>query len=500
MKRLLIETVVFIVGFCIMSLEIIASRVLAPYLGTSIIAWTSIIGMILTSLSAGYFLGGRYADKKATKERLGIVLVFASLYIFIFALFRTSILSFLTSIFKDLKTLSFIASGVFLFIPNFLLGAVSPYAVRLKLHTIKETGRTMGNLYAISTLGSILGTFFTGYFLISNFKISKILVGICVVLVISSFLLFKDTKKNVNKLFLLILIVVMVTFGLSWKPRGLGIYDVSSFYNRIIVQNKVINDKPALILNTSRVNLDDGYEGGMYLGSDDLAIEYTKYYRLAFYFNPKIEDALMIGGGPYSYPKDFLKRHPNSYLDVVEQDPKITQVAKDFFGLKENDHLNIYTQEGRRFMDRNNKNYDAVLLDIFNSDSSVPFQTSTREFLEKVSSSLNDNGVVVSNVASSLLGDKGKFFRAEYRTFKEVFPKVYVFLVSKPNDYYAVQNIMIVALKGNLNVPLSGADGKTLSMLKTRYTGNVPHDMPVLTDDFAPVESYLVLRLRQNGN
>lgn len=489
----LIETIVFIVGFCVMSLEIISSRVLAPYLGTSVIAWTAIIGMILLSLSTGYFFGGKYADRKASEKRLGLILILASLYLFIFTLFNVDIFTFLANSIKDLRVLSLASTAVFLFPTNALLGAVAPYSIRLKLNSLKKTGRTAGNLYALSTLGSILGTFLTGYYLIAGFGIFKILVGISIVLFISS--LFLVLKRGGGNIWLLLVLAILVVTGVFSKGESLGVYDISGFYNRIILETGIRNNRPVLILNTGRVGFKDGYEGIMFTDVDnDLVAQYTKYYRLADYFNPNLKTALMLGGGTYSYPKDFLKRNSKATLDVVEEDPMITAVAKDFFNLKDSNRLNIYHEEGRYYMENNSKKYDAIFLDLFKSDSSVPFQASTLEFLQDVNGSLSENGVVISNIASSVLGDNGKFLRAEYRTYKQIFPKVYLFLVNRPEDYYDVQNIMLVAFKSGKATFDPNADMETKSLLETMYKGQVPYDEPVLTDDYAPVESYLVLR------
>lgn len=497
MGRSIVELIVFVVGFCIMSLEIVSSRVLAPYIGTSIISWTSIIGMILFSLSLGYFLGGKYADRGATKAKLAYILIISAIYLFVFSLFNTDTLSFVSKKIPDLRILSLVSTGLFLFVPNLLLGAVSPYCVRLKLKDINKSGRLTGNLYAISTGGSIVGTFLTGFYFISFLGILKILITISILLVISAFLLILDSKSMRAKVFILLLLALFLTTLFKGEGKHLGIYDVSSFYNRIIVEKRIFADRPILALNTSRINYKDGFQGGIFTdGGGGFVAKYNNYYYLAEYFNPGLKNALAIGGGAYAFPMDFLKRNKNASLDVVEEDAKITDVARSFFGLKDNPRLTIYNQEGRYFIENNRKKYDAIFLDIYQSDSTVSFQTSTVEFVQKLRSSLSDNGIVIMNIASSILGRNGKFLRAEYWTYKNVFNDVYIFPVTKPNDYYHTQNVILIAFKSEVKKSLNDDNAWEVELLKTRYTSEIPRDTPILTDNFAPVESYLVERMR----
>ncbi|MFH1533488.1 MAG: fused MFS/spermidine synthase, partial [Nitrospirota bacterium] len=163
MKKYILEIIVFFSGAIVMVLELVGSRVLAPYVGTSILVWTSLIGIILGSLSLGYYLGGRIADKKASFRILAFILFSAAILITLTTLIKSPVLTFIQTSIRDLRTASVVAT-ILLFTPaSIALGMVSPYSVKLKLHRLEATGRTVGNLYALSTIGSIVGTFLAGF-------------------------------------------------------------------------------------------------------------------------------------------------------------------------------------------------------------------------------------------------------------------------------------------------------------------------------------------------
>jgi len=201
MKRFFLETVVFICGAVVMAYEIIGSRMLGPYVGTSISVWTSIIGIILLSLSIGYYTGGKLADKHPNHRYLVIIIFASAIFIFVSALIRKPLINWILSHIPNLEAASLLSSVALFSLPAVLLGMVSPYAVKLKLKDIKTSGATAGYLYAISTTGSILGTFLAGFVLIPAFRISTNLYLFTFVLVLCSgglYFVYKNNKTNIS--------------------------------------------------------------------------------------------------------------------------------------------------------------------------------------------------------------------------------------------------------------------------------------------------------------
>jgi predicted membrane-bound spermidine synthase len=175
MKKFYLEIVVFVSGAVVMAYEIIGSRMLGPYVGTSITVWSAIIGVILMSLSLGYYLGGRLADRKPEFSLLAKIIIAAAVFIILSTAIKDVLLTSLLEFINNVKAVSVLASLILFSVPGFLLGMVSPFAARLKISSLKTTGATVGNLYAISTVGSITGTFLAGFYLIPTFAVSHIL-------------------------------------------------------------------------------------------------------------------------------------------------------------------------------------------------------------------------------------------------------------------------------------------------------------------------------------
>lgn len=496
MKRYLLEIVVFITGAVVMIMELVGTRILAPYVGSSIIVWTSLIGIILGSLSLGYAFGGKLADKNPSYKVLSTIIFLATIYIALLALFKEVVLSTVSGASFDLRFTSVASSLVLFAPPSLLLGMVVPYTVKLRLKSLAKTGRISGNLYAFSTVGSIIGTFAAGFFLIAYLGNTKILVLLSFLLLVAGYLcLLADQKENKLSLFLLFSLILLAWF-LALPAKGqLGFVDTDTAYSRVLLQKTEIDGRPALTMHTGLW----GTQSAMFLDSDELALEYTKYYRLSDHFNPSISKALAIGGGGYSYPKDFLKRNPDASLDVVEIDPGVTELARKYFNLKPDPRLFISHADGRVFLNKAKSTYDAIYIDAYQSDLSIPYQLTTIESVQKMHQSLNEGGVVIVNIISAINGPAGKFLRAELATYKEVFPQVYIFPVSYVNFPDEVQNIALVALKSEKKPSFESEDEVLNEYLGHLWAKEVSADVEVLTDDYAPVDQYMleVIRERQ---
>lgn len=203
MKKYFLEVVVFICGAVVMAFEILGSRMLGPFVGTSMFVWTSIIGVILLSLSVGYYWGGRIADKHPTAKPLALIILVAAIFITISTLIKEPLLNILLENLLNVKTIAVIASLVLFTIPSVLLGMVSPYAARIKIRSVEKSGAAAGYLYAISTIGSIVGVFLAGFYLIPAFRISRILILLSIILILVSIFLhiswhFTSRSENNN--------------------------------------------------------------------------------------------------------------------------------------------------------------------------------------------------------------------------------------------------------------------------------------------------------------
>lgn len=488
-SKYLLEIVVFVCGAVVMMFELVGSRVLGPYFGTSLFVWTSLIGIILGSLSLGYYLGGKIADKKSSFKSLSLIIFLAAISIGLMVSIKDFWLIVLQNNFTDIRTSSVLAS-LTLFLPaSVFLGMVSPYAVKLKLNNLNTSAQTVGTLYAISTTGSIFGTFLAGFYLIPHFGTNKLLIILSITLIIISLALSakKDTRIKLS-VFAIVVIGWFVISGLNYMLPKSGFIDVDTAYNRIWIYNR-IDFRTNKIVKMMGINNEN--HSSMFLDSDELVNEYTKYYHLAKHFNPNFKKTLMLGGAGYSYPKDFLHKYPEATIDVVEIDPKVTELAKKYFRLEENPRLTIYHEDGRVFLNKTQEKYDVIFGDAFSSHYSLPYQLTTKEAVQKKYNILNDDGIVILNIISAIEGEKGKFLRAEYATYKSLFPQVYLFPVTHSDYGNVVQNIILVALKSEKDQTFNDSDPKLNEYLQHLWKKMVDADIPILTDDFAPVDYYI---------
>ncbi len=487
--KYILEIAIFICGAIVMVFELVGSRILGPHLGTSIFVWTSLIGVILGSLSLGYYLGGKIADKKADTNHLSFIIFLSAIFIALTMVGKNYLLIFLQAFFSNIKITSIVASLILFSPASLLLGMVSPYAVKLKLANFDTSGSTIGNLYAISTAGSIFGTFLSGFYLIPNFGTDKMLIILSLTLILVSILLSvsKFARLKISVLFILIVGWFAID-KLNNQMQKNGFVDVDTAYNRIWIFD-LVDEKTQEKIRTFSINNENS--SAMFLNKDDLAYEYTKYYHLGSHFNPDFKTTLMLGGAGYSFPKDFLLHYPKATIDVVEIDPKITQLAQKYFKLKENPRLTIFHEDGRVYLNRTNKKYDIIFGDAFSSHYSLPYQLTTREAIQKNYDILNENGVVILNIISAINGDKGQFLRAEYLTYKNIFPQVYLFPVKEPTNGEKVQNIILIALKSENKPNFFSSNSELDQLLKHLYQDPIASDMSILTDDYAPVDYYI---------
>jgi spermidine synthase len=484
-----LEITAFLCGAIVMVFELVGSRVLGPYFGTSIFVWTSLIGIILGSLSLGYYLGGKLADKKPSFSNLSLIVLLAAIFIGLTIYTKDSLLLILQSNFADIRFTSIFASLI-LFLPtSVLLGMVSPYTVKLKMENLNTSGSTVGNLYAISTAGSIFGTFLSGFYLIPKFGTNKLLIILAITLIAVSFLLsIKKYTKIKLSIFAIIITGYFLTGGLSDVFAKTGVIDVDTAYNRIWIYDRV---DPRTNKSVKMMGINNENHSSMFLDSDELVNEYTKYYNLAEHFFPDFKKALMFGGAGYSYPKSFLLKYPEATIDVVEIDPMITELAKKYFRLKDDPRLTIYHEDGRVYLNKTQEKYDVIFGDAFTSRYSLPYQLTTQEAIQKKYNILNDNGVVLLNIISAVEGEQSEFLRAEYATYKTIFPQVYLFPVQNPDDGSNVQNVILVALKSPTIPKLKSANLVLNRYLQHLWEKDVVTDLPILTDDYAPVDYYI---------
>lgn len=490
----MLEIVSFICGAGVMVLEMAGARLLAPYLGTSIVVWTAMIGVVLASLSLGYWLGGKAGDKNPSAGKLGLIIAGGAAFVLLAAFAQAPVLGMVAHAGFALHVSAVVAAVLLFTIPCVFLGMVSPYIIQVRLLDYADKSRSstvIGRFYALSTIGSIAGTFLGGYWLISWFGTRIILYVVAAVLAAAALLVMPRGRK----------MPAALVFGAC---AGLGAFAamtvqeslasgiaIDTRYNHI----RVVEGKQDGHLVRYMITDPGSAQSGMRL--DDpafLIFDYTRHYAIGWHIKPDAKEFLMLGGGGYSVPKYLMGAKKDAVVDVVEIDPGITETARKYFDLKDNDRMRIHHEDARVFLNRRvaegaSGAYDMIMGDTFTSSYNIPFHLGTVECAERIKTLLRDDGVFVCNIISAVTGPEGQILRSIRAAFAEVFPQTRVFPVSLPHRPDLVQNVMLVALKAEKTIPLAW-DPAMQAMLAKEYTEPLDQDVAALTDDYAPVERY----------
>jgi spermidine synthase len=531
-------TSVFLSGAVLLGVEIAASRVLAPYFGNSLFVWGAIIGVILAGLSAGYWLGGIVGDRWPAPLLLVATIALGGVAVGLVPLLDTTVIEGVLA-WDPGPRLDPLLCALVLFGPmSVVLSAVGPIAVRLQATSVRHAGATAGRTFAISTAGSIAGTFATAFWLIPIFGTDQLLVLGAAVLLATAALLALTTGAPqwglVAGTAAAGAAVVAVALGTdhtgplseaasrNWSPlyreRGFGYLDardpataVDDPELRVVHAEDTRYHRLAVVedADTRYLRFDNSLQSAMYL--DDpfrTRFRYTDFFHLGFAYNANARDILFVGLGAGSSQKRMLREFPRARLTTVELDPAVVDVAHRWFALPRSPRHRVVVGDGRRFLvDEEAPRWDVIVIDAFFADA-IPAHLVTREFLELARSRLAPGGVVVTNAIGALAGRGSRLFRAIYKTYRSVFPTVLVHptILDEDAGDESFRNLILVAT--DKAAPLPAAVVERYSSVRVRaplapglrepildrHDRDIPTaDVPVLTDDYAPTDALLLL-------
>src|SRR3990172_8587463 len=361
--RYLIATAA-VCGALVMVIEILGSRVIGRFFGVSLFVWTSLITVTLVALAFGYAAGGIISDRRGTPDYLYGIILLAGLLVLLVPLLKGAVLKACLPL--GLRSGGLVSSAL-LFGPSlFLLGCVSPYIIKIAAKEMKNIGRTVGLFYAVSTLGSFLGTVFTGFVLIAYLGVNRIFEVSGIFLVCISLIYFVFFRKRWYLAAILVLpfLVVNRTYPNQFKmPDGTKVTRVlsrDSFYGNLKVVDYSFGEK-----HTREMIIDGLIQGGIDTKNGMSVYEYSYFMEFIPYsLNPDGKTCLVIGLGPGVIPVWYEKMGIRT--DVVDIDPNVIDIAREYFGFSISGDVII--SDARYYLIASRKIYDYIVLDVFNGD------------------------------------------------------------------------------------------------------------------------------------
>ena len=412
---LALGALVFGAGIGALATEITASRLLAPYFGSSTIVWANLIGIVLAALAVGYWLGGRIADKRPRPSLLGAIVLAAAVSVAAIPFVAKPLLDLTVEGLDDASAGAVIGSFVAVLLlcapPVVLLGMVSPFAIRLAMASIETAGAVAGRLYALSTAGSLLGTFLPALVLIPAFGTQRTFLVIAALLAVSSCFML-GARYLVVAAALAALVVVPPG---AVKPEAGLLHEETSYHQYIQVVERP-DGRRLLSLNEgvavhSVWRPDSVLTGGVW----------DAFLAIPPLLDRPLERVAILGNAAGTTARALGVYYPDAYVDGVELDPAVSRVGRRYFAMGENRRLTVHDADARPFLRSTDSMYDLIVVDAYRQPY-VPFYLATREFFRLVREHLAPGGIVALNVAA--VPDDKRLVRAVGTTLAAELPQV----------------------------------------------------------------------------
>jgi len=496
MRRYILFTV-FISGMTTLAAELAASRLIGNVFGTSNIVWASIIGLILIYLTLGYFLGGRWADANPTPAAMYRVLAWGAFTLGLVPYIAGPVLRSAATAFEFLQVgilgASFIAVLILFSVPITLLGTISPFAIRLSVEDTAHAGQTSGQIYAISTLGSFIGTFLPTLVTIPAIGTKNTFLVFSLLLLFVSLAglgKFATRREMLMHMWMpvVIAIVAVISRGQALKNNTGQVYETESAYNYIQVQQQ--NGFTLLRLNEGQ-GVHSIYNPNtlQYNGPWDQFLVSPYFY--ADRKPSDIKRIAIVGLAAGTAARQMTAVYGNTPIDGYELDPKIVEVGKKYFDMNM-PNLNIHIGDGRLNLEESRYKYDIIAVDAYRPPY-IPAHMTTQEFFEICASHLTDQGVLTINSAS-VPGDR-RLINGLATTMGTVFPSIYTVDIpgslntmifatkqqTKPENFAV--NLVALSQDPSVHPLLLASMQVAFANLKTGYETTT-----VFTDDHAPIE------------
>ena len=503
MNKIEYPLVTFLTGAAVLIIEILATRLVSPFFGNTIYTVSSILSVVLFALAIGYYLGGLLADRYPSAKLFYSIILFAALTVAIIPVLNSHVLPNLVDL-LSLRTGPLVSSLIFLFLPSFLLGIISPFAIKLSFKDQNKIASASGLIFFWSTTGSIIGSLATGFYLIPNFELTDVIFAVAIILAFISLLgiyFHSRSPKTAISCLLLSAALLFCISLISNSSQGSALkvlHQSNGIYERIRVYDGIAYEKPARFIEQ-----DHTPSGAIFLSNNASAYEYADYVKLSNII-PDLRNVLILGGGAYIIPNNLLPQiSSNGQIDVVEIEPILHSLAKKYFGLSDDQRIKNHIADGRQFLKQSKLSYDLIFNDVYRSLYSMPAHFTTKEFFEEVKNKLKPDGLFISNIIGNLKESPHSFVYAEIKTIKEVFPNTIVFKVDDVTPESPQNLVSLSAASGTREeliakvqkLKMFSREGDHLSERILKIEDKDRSYLPVFTDNYAPVDYFVAMNL-----
>ncbi len=500
--RLWLFATAFITGAVVMALEILGSRLLAPVFGNSLFVWGALIGVILAAMSSGYAMGGWLADRRPGGAVLAGLLLASGAWTFLLAWKGHPVMFAVADWVQDPRWGPCLAASILLAPPAFGLSGALPALLRLSIEDMGHLGRHTGGMIAVSTVGSLVGTWGTAFFLLSWLgSMTMVAVLGAVQLLLGLFWWWRAVAVRIRTVARTVGSLVLVGGGVGLGWLGLHpdlvlpapVYQEDSPYQQIRVRD---TDLLRYLI------LDRTFHAVMWRADPvELFLPYSQLMMGALALAPHPQRALILGHGGASLPKWLARYWPDLEVDIVEVDPSVVRAAEQHFDYAPPPKHHVYVKDARVFLRTTDARYDVIWVDVF-ARHLIPFHLTTKEFFEEVRTHLSADGVLAVNLASTGDGPDRLRTYAVVATLRTVFPTIESFSARGPlkSKYPGAENLILFT-----GTPATMIRQPEFSALVQKLVAErrLPFELPallatrreqdwppgvVLTDDYAPFD------------
>ncbi len=474
---------VFLTGAAVMVIELLGTRLIAPFYGASLYVWTSVISVTLIALALGYFVGGHWADR-AKQTGLALIIAVSGLLTLVIPWITGPIL--LATDPLGLRMGTFVSTLV-LFTPSlFMLGMIGPFAVKLATSNLKDVGASAGSIYAVSTVGSVIGTLFLGFYLFPKVGSREIFMGLGIALFILSLCVVYFERNRLRLKIALPPVAALIIIGVILLPfvaNSENTFSHDDTYTTQFEQESLygwvrVIDNPSE--NYRLLTVDASTIGAASISHGENALSYQQIVGLIPALSPDMKRALLIGQGA-GHMATTLKHHGID-TDTLEIDPAVAEAARDYFDFIPTGKTII--GDARYEIRQLKETYDLIILDVF-TGGSVPVHLMTVEMMQQLHTLLSEQGILALNFVAFYENGNNAALASVAKTLAHVFPHQQVFISEPERDF---NDFIFLATKHAISIGPETLGHTQSNWLKERHLDINLSQGTLLTDNLNPLE------------